>query len=119
MEALHRAEKAKQQNYLLAVATGNRKGGIPTKQLRGINEADFFQKNNSDERGFTFNYDGTLVDFKKPHNNRTLIGEVEYDTTGQASVNKNMKGGKGKHFSNPSDHRSSQNYLKSNKVNTD
>ena len=50
MEALHRAEKVKQQNYLLAAAGGNRKGGIPTKQLRGINEADFFQKNNSDER---------------------------------------------------------------------
>ena len=32
---------------------------------------------------------------------------------------KGGKGGKGKHFSNPSDHRSSQNYLKSNKVNTD
>jgi len=48
------------------VAGSTRKGGIPATKLRGLNDADFFQKNNTVEHGYTFNYDGSLVDFKKP-----------------------------------------------------
>ena len=66
MEAIHRAEKAKQQTGMFNVGNLTRKGGIPNNKLRGITDADFFQKNNTVEKGWTFNYDGTLVDFKKP-----------------------------------------------------
>ena len=56
-----------------------RKGGIPNNKLRGINEADFFQKNNTNEKGFTFNYDGSLVDFKKPKMRADLDVQSYYE----------------------------------------
>lgn len=55
-----------------------RKGGIPTQKLRGVTDADFFQKNTSQEKGFTFNFDGSLVDFKKPKLNRDLDEKIDY-----------------------------------------
>lgn len=42
MDAIHKAEKAKQENMIMGVAGMNRKGGFPPTKLRGINEADFF-----------------------------------------------------------------------------
>ena len=51
---------------MFGVVGMTRKGGIPNTKLRGITEADFFQKNNTVEKGWTFNYDGSLMDFKKP-----------------------------------------------------
>ena len=86
MEAIHRAEKAKQQDMLLGVAGMNRKGGVPNMKLRGINEADFFQKNNSDDKGFTFNFDGTLVDFRKPAFRKDLQDRAEYAGTSAGEV---------------------------------
>ena len=56
-----------------------RKGGIPNTKLRGVTEADFFQKNNTVEKGWTFNYDGSLVDFKKPKLQRELEEKLEYE----------------------------------------
>lgn len=58
---------------MFGVVGGARKGGIPNNKLRGVTEADFFQKNNSDDKGYTFNFDGSLVDFKKPK----LKGDLE------------------------------------------
>ena len=62
---------------LIAASGVNRKGAIQPQKLRGVNEADFFQKNNSDEKGFTFNYDGTLVDFRKPPQKNILHADYQ------------------------------------------
>ena len=61
--------------------TGNaRKNGIPNNKLRGVEDiAHFIQKNNTVEKGWTFNYDGSLVDFKKPKLQRELEEKVEYE----------------------------------------
>ena len=61
-EARNKAEKAKQQSSLLSdVVSVARKGGIPNHRLRGINEADFFQKNNQNDKGWTLSHQGNLV----------------------------------------------------------
>ena len=86
IEAIHRAEKAKQQTNMFGVAGVGRKGGIPTTKLRGINEADFFQKNNSVEKGFTFNSDGSLIDFKKPKITKELESSVQYEVPNEILV---------------------------------
>ena len=59
-------QKANQNSALFTVQNMTRKGGIPNTKLRGVTEADFFQKNNTADKGWTFNFDGSLVDFKKP-----------------------------------------------------
>ena len=71
---------------LLGVAGMNRKGGVPNMKLRGINEPDFFQKNNSEDKGFTFNFDGTLVDFRKPAFKKDLQDKTEYAGTSAGEV---------------------------------
>lgn len=73
----------------------SRKGGIPTNKLRGITEADFFQKNNSVEKGYTFNFDGSLVDFKKPRIQRELEEQLDYEV-GKGTIVSSMLGAKGK-----------------------
>jgi len=89
MDALHKAEKAKAQTNMFGVVSINRKGAIPNTKLRGINEADFFQKNNSVEKGFTFNYDGTIVDFKKPKLTRNLEEKLDYEVPNHYQVTHN------------------------------
>ncbi len=64
-----------------------RKGGISNTKLRGMNEEDFFQKNNTVEKGFTFNYDGTLVDFKKPKVTKDLESTAQYEVNNETLVN--------------------------------
>jgi len=71
---------------MFGVAGVGRKGGIPNTKLRGINEADFFQKNNSVEKGFTFNYDGSLVDFKKPKVTKELEHSMQYEVPNEILV---------------------------------
>ena len=53
-------------------------------KLRGATEADFFQKNNNEDRGWTFNYDGTLSEFKKPKIQKELEEKVAYEVDFQA-----------------------------------
>lgn len=57
---------------------GGGKGGNPLKGLRGITEADFFQKYITAEKGLTFNYDGALIDYKKPKNIKVLTEKMGY-----------------------------------------
>ena len=87
IEAIHKAEKAKQQTNLYNVAGIARKGGISNTKLRGMNEEDFFQKNNTVDKGFTFNYDGTLVDFKKPKVTKDLEYTAQYEVNNETLVN--------------------------------
>ena len=63
-----------------------RKGGAPNLKLRNANEADFFQKNNSVEKGWTFNDDGTLVEFKKPSHLKELDEKVAYEVANEAYI---------------------------------
>ena len=94
MEAIHRAEKAKQQTGMFNVGNLTRKGGIPNNKLRGITDADFFQKNNTVEKGWTFNYDGTLVDFKKPKLLKELDEKAQYEIGKEVIKSEpNKKGG--------------------------
>lgn len=58
------AEKSRAQFSNPAGAKG--KGGIPNTKLKGLQSSDFFQKNNSEEKGYTFKFDGSLAEFKKP-----------------------------------------------------
>ena len=70
----------------MAASIISRKGGIPNQKLRNVNEADFFQKNTTTEKGFTFNYDGTLVDFKKPAQKKDLFSEFRGSSSGYVTV---------------------------------
>ena len=78
-------------------AAGNtRKGGIPNMKLRGVTDmAEFIQKNNTVEKGLTFNYDGSLIDFKKPKIQRELEEKLEYEV-GNESIIHDAFGRKGK-----------------------
>ena len=69
-----------------------RKGGIPNVRLKGLTDPDFFQKNTTLEKGWTFNYDGTIVDFKKPKNQRELDEKVAYEVSQETLVKDNPKG---------------------------
>ena len=68
-----------------------RKTGIPNNKLRGVTEADFFQKNNTVDKGFTFNYDGSLIDFKKPKMRAELDEKCYYELQQETVVTKNKK----------------------------
>ena len=60
MEAKIREEKAKfKQNIMSGVGLSSG-GGSMSNKLRGATEADFFQKNNTEQKGWTFSYDGTI-----------------------------------------------------------
>ena len=86
MEGKLRAEREKNhKNQLLNVGSMGRKGGIPNMRLKGLTDPDFFQKNTTLEKGWTFNYDGSIVDFKKPKNQRELDEKVGYEV-GQETV---------------------------------
>ena len=69
-------------------------GKNPLKGLRGITDEDFFQKYITDEKGLTFNYDGTLIDYKKPKNAKVLEEKIGYmvdekfDTVSAANLKK-------------------------------
>ena len=82
MEGKLRAEREKNhKNQLLNVGSMGRKGGIPNMRLKGLTDPDFFQKNTTLEKGWTFNYDGSIVDFKKPKNQRELDEKVGYEVS--------------------------------------
>ena len=66
----------------------NSKNGIPNMKLRGVTEADFFQKNNTVEKGWTFNYDGTLSEFRKPNLQRELEEKVGYEVDDETVIKK-------------------------------
>ena len=53
LEAIFKAEKEKQKAKFTNVGTKG-KGGVPNTKLRGITDSDFFQKNNTGEKGWTF-----------------------------------------------------------------
>ena len=59
-------------------------------RLRGATEADFFQKNNNEDKGWTFNYDGTLSEFKKPKLQKELEEKVIYEVDFEA-INQRKK----------------------------
>lgn len=81
----------------MSVVGMTRKGGIPTTNLRGVTESDFFQKNNTTEKGWTFNFDGTLVDFKRPKLAKDLEEKVGYELGEEAFIKQQVgKGGKQK-----------------------
>ena len=69
-----------------------RKGGIPNMRLKGLTDPDFFQKNTTLEKGWTFNYDGSIVDFKKPKIQRDLDEKVGYEV-GEETVVKDIQKG--------------------------
>ena len=71
---------------MFGIDPSDRKGGIPKIKLRGVNEADFFQKNNRYDKGFTFRQDGSLVEFKQPKLQKDLDEKVSYEVSGQAFV---------------------------------
>ena len=58
-----------------------------------MDDADFFSKQITGEKGLTFKYDGTLVDFKKPRNFRELSENPRFDIASTTTVNKNSKVG--------------------------
>ena len=69
-----------------------RKGGIPNTRLKGLTDPDFFQKNTTLEKGWTFNYDGSIVDFKKPKIQRDLDEKVAYEVAEETVVKDIQKG---------------------------
>ena len=83
-----------------------RKGGIPQTKLRGITDADFFQKNTTAEKGWTFNNDGTLVDYKRPIQNKDLAEKVSYEVSKETIVKEIL--GKGKNRYHKQKHSGSQ-----------
>ena len=83
-----------------------RKGGIPQTKLRGITDADFFQKNTTAEKGWTFNNDGTLVDYKRPIQNKDLAEKVSYEVSKETIVKEIL--GKGKSRYHKQKHSGSQ-----------
>ena len=87
MDAKNKAEKAQQDEGVFAAIGPISKGGAPNMRLRNVNEADFFQKNNSVEKGWTFNNDGSLVEFRKPKLTKELDEKVSYEVANEAYVN--------------------------------
>ena len=63
---------------MAALAKG---GSMANNKLRGAHDSDFFQKNNTSEKGWTFNYDGTISEFKKPTIKSDPTGKVAYEFT--------------------------------------
>ena len=57
---------------------GGGKGVNPLKGLRGITEADFFQKYTTSEKGLTFNYEGALIAQRKPKNLKVIAEKMGY-----------------------------------------
>ena len=55
-------------------------------RLKGLTDPDFFQKNTTLEKGWTFNYDGSIVDFKKPKNQRELDEKVGYEVSQETVI---------------------------------
>ena len=81
-EARIREEKERQKqdilNEMAALAKG---GGMANNKLRGAADSDFFQKNNTSEKGWTFNFDGTISEFKKPTIKSDQTSKVGYEFT--------------------------------------
>jgi len=84
-KAIMARDKTKVQEAMLGVAGMNRNGGSPDMTA-------FFQKNNSDDRGFTFNFDGSIIEYKKPAQN-VFQGKTEYNGV-SLGVTTNLKGKK-------------------------
>ena len=67
------------------------------KNMRGITDPDFFQKYITAEKGLTFNYEGVLIDYKKPKNSKAIAEKMDYqvnekiETVQQAVSLKNFK----------------------------
>ena len=89
-------QRKKKEEDMFGAAGNTRKGGIPNMKLRGVTDmAEFIQKNNTVEKGLTFNYDGSLIDFKKPKIQRELEEKLEYEV-GNESIIHDAFGRKGK-----------------------
>ena len=99
-DARIREQKAESiQKSLEFISGGGKKGANPLKGLRGITEADFFQKYITSEKGLTFNFDGALIDYKKPKNIKALAEKMGYtvDEKFEKITAANLKKEKGKY----------------------
>ena len=54
------------------------RGTIPSSKLQRFQDADFFQKNTTKEKGWTFNPDGSIVEYKLPKISKDLTSSVTY-----------------------------------------
>ena len=46
--------------------------------MRGVTDPDFFQKMITAEKGLTFNYEGVIIDYKKPKNTKAIAEKMNY-----------------------------------------
>ena len=85
MEGKIKEEKAKfKQNILSSVVSSG--GATSTNKLRGAMEGDFFQKNNSEQKGWTFSYDGTITEYRKPELKTDIGGKIGYQVTKETEI---------------------------------
>jgi len=87
--AIRGAERKKLNNMNMNVAGPNSKGGIPSHKLRGTDKDEFF-----DFKGYAFDYDGKLVDQRKPA--QRFIHHAEYTGTSAGQTMAHNLGVKGK-----------------------
>ena len=57
---------------------GRKLGGNSLKNMRGVTDPDFFQKMITAEKGLTFNYEGVIIDYKKPKNTKAIAEKMNY-----------------------------------------
>ena len=57
---------------------GRKLGGNSIKNMRGVTDPDFFQKYITAEKGLTFNYEGVLIDYKKPKHTKAVAEKMNY-----------------------------------------
>ena len=86
MEAKIREEKAKFKQNILSTVGSSYGGATNTNKLRGAMEGDFFQKNNSEQKGWTFNFDGTITEFRKPELKTELGGKIGYQVAKESEI---------------------------------
>ena len=58
---------------------GKGRNVIPSSKLQKFQDEDFFQKNTSLEKGWTFNDEGQIVEYKKPKISKELQEKVGYE----------------------------------------
>ena len=46
--------------------------------MRGVTDPDFFQKYITAEKGLTFNYEGVIIDYKKPKHTKAIAEKMNY-----------------------------------------
>ena len=78
---------------MFGVISTARKGGVPNVKLRGINEADFFQKNYQvGGKGWSLNHEGTLVEYKTPLLTKDIEEKVIYEVSNEALIRQALYG---------------------------